>query len=77
MIGDASNVPDDSGISSNAAMSVSSTVYGGPSTKIYASIGSVSAGEEVNVICREGSFYYIRYYTATSYKCGYVPSYPS
>mgnify|MGYP005781707135 CR=1 FL=1 len=35
VIGDASSVPDDSGISSNAAMSVSSTVYGGPSTKIF------------------------------------------
>ena len=35
VIGDASSVPDDSGISSNAAMSVSSTVYGRPSTKIF------------------------------------------
>ena len=73
VIGNASSVPDDTSISSNAAMSAPSTVYGGPSTKIYASIGSVSAGEEVEVICREGSFYYIMYYTAASYKRGYVP----
>lgn len=72
-IGDPSKVPSvqDPGISAN--MLANQAVYGGPGHRIYASIGSVDANEEISILHREGDYFYIQYYTSTSYKRGYVP----
>ncbi|AFV01718.1 hypothetical protein UNSWDHB_2944 [Dehalobacter sp. UNSWDHB] len=50
-----------------------STVYHGPSSSIYASVGSVGI-EQVEVFAVEKNWFYIEYYTgATTRKRGYVP----
>ena len=43
-----------------AAMAEAASVYSGPSSKIYASIGSVSAGEVISILHKEDAFYYIK-----------------
>ena len=55
-----------------AAMAEAASVYSGPSSKIYASIGSVSAGEVISILHKEDAFYYIKYLTSKTYKRGYV-----
>lgn len=48
------------------------SVYAGPSAKIYANIGSVYATDTVGVLGKEGSYYYIQYSTSLGSKRGYV-----
>lgn len=49
------------------------TVYGGPSTTSYVSIGSVSKREIVTVLKQDGSsWYHIEYYTSSGNKRGYI-----
>ena len=54
-------------------MAQAATVYGGPSSVIYASIGSVSAGEAVAVVAKENGWFFIEYVALTQLKRGYVP----
>lgn len=51
---------------------LSTNVYAGPSTSIYANIGSVDSSDTVGVLGKEGSYYYIQYSTASGPKRGYV-----
>lgn len=50
----------------------STSVYGGPSSYIYANIGSVDETDTVGVLGKEGSYYYIQYSTSSGSKRGYV-----
>ena len=54
-------------------MSQAATVYGGPSSVIYASIGSVASGESVAVVAKENDWFAIDYIALTQMKRGYVP----
>ena len=54
-------------------MAQAAAVYGGPSSVIYASIGSVSSGEAVAVIAKENGWFAIDYIALTQIKRGYVP----
>lgn len=72
MIGDASKVPSVQDPGTSANMLENQAVYGGPSPRIYASIGSVDANEEISILHQEENYFYIQYYTSTSYKRGYV-----
>lgn len=58
-----------------ARMKSAQTVYYGPSSSSYSSVGSVSANESVDFFWVEGSWCYIRYAVSGSSnkKCGYVP----
>ncbi len=47
---------------------LSTNVYAGPSTSIYANIGSVDSSDTVGVLGKEGSYYYIQYSTASRSK---------
>lgn len=60
-------------LGATAQMASASTTYHGPSDKIYAILGSVSAGERVVVRGAENGWFYICYPTASGYKAGYVP----
>lgn len=51
---------------------LSTYVYAGPSTSIYANIGSVDTSDTVGVLGKEGSYYYIQYSTSSGSKRGYV-----
>ncbi len=73
-IGSLSKVPSVQDPGSNAIMRANQAVYGGPSSRIYASIGSVDANEEVSILHQDENYCYIQYYTSTSYKRGYVPT---
>lgn len=73
VIGSISKVPSAPNSESNTTMLKNQNVYGGPSDRIYASIGSVDANEEVTIIHVDGNYCYIQYYTSTTYKRGYVP----
>lgn len=55
-----------------AVPKLSTNVYAGPSTSIYANIGSVDSSDTVGVLGKEGSYYYIQYSTASGSKRGYV-----
>lgn len=50
----------------------STSIYAGPSEKIYANIGSVDNSDTVGVLGKEGSYYYIQYSTASGSKRGYI-----
>ena len=50
----------------------STSVYGGPSSSIYANIGSVDGSDTVGVLGKEGSYYYIQYSTSSGSKRGYI-----
>ena len=58
-----------------STMKTAQTVYYGPSTTIYPDAGSVSAGETVTALWKEGNWCYIEYaVNSTNYqKRGYVP----
>jgi len=62
-----------------ATVTTASTTYYGPSTLSYDSNGSVSVGDSVYVLWREGDWYYINYPVGSSItpsnrrKCMYVP----
>ncbi|MCL1917081.1 MAG: M23 family metallopeptidase, partial [Peptococcaceae bacterium] len=57
----------------NATMNTDATVYGGPSTTLYAPIGSVFKKGQVQVINQENNFFFIRYWTdKIKLKRGYV-----
>ncbi len=62
-------------ISANATMKTAQTVRYGPAPSGYPSVGSVSAGESVEVMWFEGIWCYICYYVTGTFtcKCGYVP----
>ena len=55
-------------------MAQATTVYSGPDTKIYASIGSVAANEDVEVIAKEADWFEINYVGLTQFKRGFVPA---
>ena len=55
-------------------MAQAATVYGGPSSTIYASIGSVASGEAVAVLAMENGWFAIEYVAMTQFKRGYVPA---
>lgn len=55
-----------------ATPKLSTYVYAGPSTSIYANIGSVDTSDTVGVLGKEGSYYYIQYSTSSGSKRGYV-----
>ena len=56
-----------------ATMSSDATVYGGPSTTLYAPIGSVIKNGKIEVLNRENDFFHIRYWTNKGLlKRGYV-----
>lgn len=59
-----------------ATMKSNQTVYYGPSTTTYPSVGSVDYGESISVLWQEGTWYHIQYsVTGTGqYKRGYVPT---
>ena len=64
----------------NAKMKTGSTVYCGPSSSIYASVGSVDAGADVVLICRDpidSNYVYAGYAInvgeAADAKRGYIP----
>lgn len=56
-----------------ARVNTSTNVYYGPSEQIYASIGSVSKDEIVQIHGYEDNFFFIEYTTSTANKLGYVP----
>ncbi|MCL1916716.1 MAG: amidase domain-containing protein [Peptococcaceae bacterium] len=57
----------------NATMNTDATVYGGPSTTLYAPIGSVFKKGQIQVINKENNFFFIRYWTdKIKLKRGYV-----
>lgn len=60
-------------MSVSATMSSASSVYHGPSSTNYASVGSVGLNEAVQVIAIEKNWFYIEYTTSTNNKRGYVP----
>lgn len=60
-------------MSSAAKMSSASSVYFGPSSAMYPSVGSVSASENITVFSQELGWFYIEYTTSTKPKRGYVP----
>lgn len=55
-----------------AIPALSTNVYAGPSTSIYANIGSVDSSDTVGVLGKEGSYYYIQYSTSSGAKRGYI-----
>lgn len=55
-----------------AVPALSTNVYAGPSTSIYANIGSVDSSDTVGVLGKEGSYYYIQYSTSSGSKRGYI-----
>ena len=58
----------------SATMSSASTVYYGPDSTNYASVGSVFYNEQVQVYAMEKNWFFIEYSTgATTKKRGYVP----
>lgn len=58
-----------------AKMLTNQIVYQGPSTS-YSTVGSVSAGEQVEFMWKESSWVYIKYTVGSTgfSKCGYVPA---
>ncbi len=55
---------------------VAQTVYSGPSSSYYTSIGSISANETVYVLGKEKGldWYHIQYWAGSNQKSGYVPT---
>lgn len=47
-------------------------VYAGPSTSIYAQLGSIYITELISVLAKEGSWIYVEYNTSSGRKRGYV-----
>ena len=67
---------DTSSLSSSCVAKVTTgySLYYGPNTSTYAATGgSVSAGEYVAVIAKEGSWVYVEYNTNSGRKRGYMP----
>lgn len=54
-------------------MGQATTVYAGPSSTVYAPIGSVASGESVAVVAMENGWFAIDYIALTQMKRGYVP----
>lgn len=63
-------VPNSEAVHANPKQTTS--VYAGPSTRIYANIGSVYTSDTVGVLGKEGSYYYVQYSTSSGSKRGYV-----
>lgn len=61
-------------MATHAIVSKATNVYFGPSSTLYALVGSIGAGEQVQVLSRENGYYCIIYQTSTLSKSGYVPS---
>lgn len=59
-----------------STMNSAQYVYYGPSDTLYEQAGSVSSGESVTAIWKEGTWCYIQYQVSgtTTYKRGYVPT---
>lgn len=60
-------------MATQAFMSRANSVYYGPSSTIYASVGSVGLGEQVTVYGKEKGWFFIEYSAGTLKKRGYVP----
>lgn len=55
-----------------ATPKATTNIYAGPSTKIYANIGSVYSTDTVGVLGVEDGYYYIQYSTSSGSKRGYI-----
>lgn len=57
-------------------MNISSnqTVYFGPSTSKYPSVGTVFSSDPISWLWKDGSWYYIEYPVTGGYKRGYIPA---
>lgn len=59
----------------SATMNVDKTVYFGPSSENYATVGSVDSGEEIVILGKTIGWYFIVYVvgSTSTFKAGYVP----